>query len=341
MLVLGILAAVTIGLMIAGRESFRAIRQSSSTKKTRCSQKETLRAHRTGGSCRRRRQGQLCAGAARRGPAAAAADLPGDQVYAQVCAACHAAGIAGAPKFGDKAAWAPRLAAGRRHAAQARARRIPGQGRLHAAEGRPHRPERQVGHERRRSHRRRGEVDAHRSVDMAVMHGRTPSMLHLTNPASPGAERRHWRCKSRRLRDGASRSPSRCATRRRTSVPTRRSAGPATVSTPRHEQPVDDARQPTFVRPSRPNSFARVMSKRPRAPHPTCGCVYETASADKIENNPVRVGVGIGSWGGNAGGSVERRQLERAQLQGRHAGRARDRQRAQRRSLARHACPPA
>ena len=26
--------------------------------------------------------------------------------------ACHAAGVAGAPKLGDKAAWAPRLSAG-------------------------------------------------------------------------------------------------------------------------------------------------------------------------------------------------------------------------------------
>lgn len=26
---------------------------------------------------------------------------------------CHAAGLAGAPKFGDKAAWAPRLAQGK------------------------------------------------------------------------------------------------------------------------------------------------------------------------------------------------------------------------------------
>ena len=37
----------------------------------------------------------------------------GEQVYAAVCTACHAAGAAGAPKFGDKAAWAPRLTAGR------------------------------------------------------------------------------------------------------------------------------------------------------------------------------------------------------------------------------------
>ena len=26
---------------------------------------------------------------------------------------CHAAGVAGAPKFGDKAAWAPRIAQGK------------------------------------------------------------------------------------------------------------------------------------------------------------------------------------------------------------------------------------
>ena len=33
-------------------------------------------------------------------------------LYGQICAACHVAAVAGAPKIGDKAAWAPRLAAG-------------------------------------------------------------------------------------------------------------------------------------------------------------------------------------------------------------------------------------
>lgn len=33
-------------------------------------------------------------------------------LYNQACVACHAAGVANAPKLGDKAAWAPRLAAG-------------------------------------------------------------------------------------------------------------------------------------------------------------------------------------------------------------------------------------
>jgi cytochrome c5 len=33
----------------------------------------------------------------------------GKEIYESICVACHATGAAGAPKFGDKAAWAPRL----------------------------------------------------------------------------------------------------------------------------------------------------------------------------------------------------------------------------------------
>jgi cytochrome c5 len=36
----------------------------------------------------------------------------GEQMYKTVCFACHEAGVAKAPKFGDKAAWAPRFAQG-------------------------------------------------------------------------------------------------------------------------------------------------------------------------------------------------------------------------------------
>lgn len=36
----------------------------------------------------------------------------GEQVYQGQCAACHGAGVAGAPKFGDAAAWGPRLGSG-------------------------------------------------------------------------------------------------------------------------------------------------------------------------------------------------------------------------------------
>ena len=36
----------------------------------------------------------------------------GEALYKQACAVCHVAGVAGAPKLTDKAAWAPRLALG-------------------------------------------------------------------------------------------------------------------------------------------------------------------------------------------------------------------------------------
>jgi cytochrome c5 len=42
---------------------------------------------------------------------AVAAD--GKAVYDKTCVACHASGVANAPKFGDKAAWAPRAATGK------------------------------------------------------------------------------------------------------------------------------------------------------------------------------------------------------------------------------------
>lgn len=55
-------------------------------------------------------------------PAAPAAAAPpavikvaagaGEALYKQACTACHAAGVAGAPKSGDKVAWAPRVGLG-------------------------------------------------------------------------------------------------------------------------------------------------------------------------------------------------------------------------------------
>ena len=42
----------------------------------------------------------------------AQADDTGKKVYDKTCVACHAVGVAGAPKFGDKALWAPRIAQG-------------------------------------------------------------------------------------------------------------------------------------------------------------------------------------------------------------------------------------
>lgn len=55
--------------------------------------------------------GDSCAAA----PVVAASSGPrtGDQIYNASCTTCHSAGVAGAPKTGDAAAWAPRIAQGK------------------------------------------------------------------------------------------------------------------------------------------------------------------------------------------------------------------------------------
>ncbi|SAK51994.1 cytochrome c family protein [Caballeronia glebae] len=52
---------------------------------------------------------QAASAAPAAGAQSADAAQAGKALYEQVCQACHAAGVLGAPKFGDKAAWAPRL----------------------------------------------------------------------------------------------------------------------------------------------------------------------------------------------------------------------------------------
>ena len=52
------------------------------------------------------------AAAASAGDASAAEQEPGEAVYNGLCTACHATGVAGAPKLGDNEAWSERFAAG-------------------------------------------------------------------------------------------------------------------------------------------------------------------------------------------------------------------------------------
>ncbi len=47
------------------------------------------------------------------GPAAADVPATGEAAFNQVCTACHGTGVNGAPKVGDRAAWAPRIAQGK------------------------------------------------------------------------------------------------------------------------------------------------------------------------------------------------------------------------------------
>lgn len=57
-------------------------------------------------------KGDECAAAAPAASASTGGARSGDDVYSAHCAACHATGAAGAPKLGDAAAWAPRIAEG-------------------------------------------------------------------------------------------------------------------------------------------------------------------------------------------------------------------------------------
>ena len=45
-------------------------------------------------------------------PAAAPVNESGKKTFGATCSMCHAAGVGGAPKPGDKADWAPRIAQG-------------------------------------------------------------------------------------------------------------------------------------------------------------------------------------------------------------------------------------
>ena len=111
MLVLGILLGITIALIILAR--FIA---ANSTREVKAADPVLQReiAARIGPVAKVAVAGQdnsaLAPEAA--APAVAAEALPGETVYNQACVACHGAGIAGAPKMGDKAAWAARIAQG-------------------------------------------------------------------------------------------------------------------------------------------------------------------------------------------------------------------------------------
>jgi len=111
MLVLGILLGITIALIIVAR-----IIAANTSVANRSEDPVLTRevAARIGPVARVAVAGQdnsaLAPAAA--APAVAAEDLPGETVYNQACVACHGAGIAGAPKLGDKAAWSARIAQG-------------------------------------------------------------------------------------------------------------------------------------------------------------------------------------------------------------------------------------
>jgi len=111
MLVLGILLGVTIGLIIlarviAGNTSLLHKKEDPVYQQEVESRIEPVARVAVAG------QDNTALSPAAAEPVVAAEDLPGETVYNQACVACHGAGIAGAPKLGDTAAWAARIAQG-------------------------------------------------------------------------------------------------------------------------------------------------------------------------------------------------------------------------------------
>jgi cytochrome c5 len=111
MLVLGVLAAVTIGLMVLAGVISRNTSARYHQEDPRRQQETVARIAPVARVAVAGKDNAALAAPAQ-APAAALADLPGEEVYKQVCTACHGAAVAGAPKTGDKAAWAPRIAQG-------------------------------------------------------------------------------------------------------------------------------------------------------------------------------------------------------------------------------------
>lgn len=66
----------------------------------------------------------------------------GKDVYNQNCAMCHVPGLANAPKFGDKEAWAPRVKTGRDALLQSA---LKGKGAMPAKAGNPKLSDEDVG----------------------------------------------------------------------------------------------------------------------------------------------------------------------------------------------------
>ena len=115
-LVLGILFAVTIGLFVFAHYvgASTQLKQVTTDPKYLASVDERLKP-----AARVAVAGQDNSALAIEAPAnssagaAPAAPEDGAAAYTAGCQACHGAGIAGAPKFGDKGAWGARLAQGK------------------------------------------------------------------------------------------------------------------------------------------------------------------------------------------------------------------------------------
>jgi len=112
MLVIGILVAVTVGLIILARSMGAATQTQWVRQGDVYAEQVEQRLAPAGSAALPGDPGAEPPQAAAAAAAPVAAPLSGPQVFNQACNACHGGGIAGAPKSGDKAAWGARIAQG-------------------------------------------------------------------------------------------------------------------------------------------------------------------------------------------------------------------------------------
>lgn len=112
-LIIGILVAIAVGLLVlalivGSRTQLKAVHQEAAYEKQVNERLKPFGHVALPGE----NAAQEPAAAAVAAPAPVSAPLSGAQVFNKACNACHGGGIGGAPKFGNKAAWAPRIAQG-------------------------------------------------------------------------------------------------------------------------------------------------------------------------------------------------------------------------------------
>jgi cytochrome c5 len=114
--VIGVLVAITLGILALARHIGDPFEQARAADNTLVSAAVAERTTPVGPiAVAGKDNPALAIVASTAGGEAPKAALPanGEETYKAVCTACHAAGVAGAPKFGDKAAWTARLAQGK------------------------------------------------------------------------------------------------------------------------------------------------------------------------------------------------------------------------------------
>jgi cytochrome c5 len=117
-LVIGLLATITVVLfafarIVASRTQEAQILTEPDYSKSVASRIERVSHEAVAGQDNSALAIKIAAPAGAAGSAAPALPKNGKELFEQVCSTCHGQGIAGAPKAGDKAAWAPRIAEGK------------------------------------------------------------------------------------------------------------------------------------------------------------------------------------------------------------------------------------